>query len=334
MANTQINIQLSNLIEEIQRRLIGQDILRWKEEIRKKINSIEVKYNKLLEFQDLYSKEQDFYKQNGDYSDNKLFTKKGNFTKFFQSFIKNIVVENFNKQNKNITYEKLENDLYNETLSLYELLERIREELVGEQTEYRILITSGRGKNKKLLERTFTLSELIQNGFLKLQGRLNDYQMKVNIVKEDFNKLDNIELGNLNRYNEIEQLIRNNTTKKVNIGNIGQVYMYLQINNQLNSNDNNILQVYNQILSNLFSFLQGGDIGKEQVKSNIGGRATFFSVSTLLNQASILENAFQTLIHDPGLKAGIIKALTKMQVQKETLESAEKEVIDAIKTIK
>ena len=45
--------------------------------------------------------------------------------------------------------------------------------------------------------------------------------MKVNIAKEDFNKLDNIELGNLNRYNEIEQLIRNNTTKKVIIGNIG-----------------------------------------------------------------------------------------------------------------
>lgn len=310
----------------------NQIIIRWIKDLENNISQIQQTYNQLLRFEEEYKNIRDKWRNilSQQSQINKRQGKKSkegkiSFSRSFQSEMRQEAIQSFNNSLEQTSYDNLSSTLNQNTIALYTQLQTIRYELTGEEITYSILITTGRGRNKKILEKTLSLKELVEKGFLKLEGRLNDYRMRLQVSRKDFIALEP-EVADFKLYKQIESILEGK-----NIGNIGQVFRNLQLSNVTSEtvSDEQIIATYNETVKNLFSFLQGGDIGTIQVKSNIGGAATVFSVRTLITQAKALKNALEEY-KITSSEDGIIKSLTKINLSQETLSQAEIVLLETI----
>ena len=223
----------------------NSNIENWEKSIQKNIDRIKHSYDKLLDFQRSYSNKQEsirnfiteYYTEQQQQS---LLTKQGNLRRYTLDKIRAEEIVNFNEKlvrqlNAKITtvynetkyaetYDSLTNDLNYDTTELYIKLETIREVLTKQKITYRLFITSTEKKEKKLLEKDLSLQELIESGFLKLEGSSSGYNMRISIQKEEFKKLSPLE-GNLILYNKVKRAL----SKYKNEGNKGEVFINLEI---------------------------------------------------------------------------------------------------------
>lgn len=233
----------------------------------------------------------------------------------------------------------------------YQLIDSIREILTKEKIQYRIATE----KNGILYEEVVGIDEILSYIKVSYDSRasINDmYKLRLAIPKSSIinhAKVETITSNGSTVYSSIRRYIDGHSSTRRNRGNEYEAYRLLYAQR---GNDNReppevtteeIVAAFNTVRKNTASYVQGGDIGIEQIKYIGKNMPSLTSTATIRTVLTDVRNAFQNYLisaNSEMLQATMEQIFLKKsdslaeKIEIEAREKAEAALIESIQKLK